>query len=50
MRECLWLVKHGIPFDVAFELDDVTRAAWCIVFSEMEGRTFDWSTMSFRGE
>jgi hypothetical protein len=33
---------------VAFELDDVTRAAWCIVFSEMEGREFDWSRMSFK--
>ncbi len=48
MREALWLVRNGIPFDVAFALDDVTRAAWCIVFSEMDGAEFDWSAMSFR--
>ena len=47
MRECLWLVRNGIPFDVAFGVDDVTRAAWCIVFSEMEGNRFDWSRMQF---
>ena len=48
MRECLWLVKNGIPFDVAFQLDDVTRAAWSIAFSEMEGAKFDWAAMRFR--
>ena len=48
MKECLWLIRNGIPFDVAFGVDDVTRAAWCIVFSEMEGRTFDWSAMRFK--
>lgn len=48
MREALWLVKNGVPFDVAFEVDDVTRAGWCIIFSEMEGQTFDFNTMSFR--
>jgi hypothetical protein len=47
VRECLWLVRNGIPFDVAFGVDDVTRAAWSIVFSEMEGNTFDWNRMEF---
>jgi len=36
-----------VPFDVAFSVDDVTRAAWCIVFSEMEGQKFNFETMSF---
>jgi hypothetical protein len=35
---------------VAFELDEVTRAAWCICFSEMEGNTFDWNAMRFKEE
>lgn len=48
MRECLWLVKNGIPFDVAFSLDDLTRAAWCITYSEMEGSAFDWDAMKFK--
>jgi len=43
----LWLVKNGVPFDVAFSIDDITREAWAIMFSEMEGRTFNWSAMRF---
>jgi hypothetical protein len=41
-------VKNGIPFDVAFRLDDVTRAAFAIAYSEMDGNTFDWNTMRFK--
>jgi hypothetical protein len=44
----LWLIKNGIPFDVAFALDDVRRGAFAIAFSEMEGNEFDWHTMSFK--
>lgn len=34
--------------DVAFQMDDVTRTAMCIVFSEQEcGETFDWDLMAF---
>lgn len=40
-------MRNGIPFDVAFQLDDVTRAAWSIVFSEMEGNKFNFNTMEF---
>jgi hypothetical protein len=47
VRESLWLVKGGIPFDLAFSLDEVTRAAFCIVLSEMEGSKFDWHRMDF---
>lgn len=47
MRECLWLIKNGIPFDVAFLLDDRTRTAWAIIFSEMAGNKFNWDRMEF---
>lgn len=50
IKECLWLVKNGVPFDVAFQLDDVTRAAWCITFSEMDGARFNWSSIKFEKE
>jgi hypothetical protein len=43
-------VRGGVPFDVAFSVDDITRAAWCITMSEFEGNTFDWSTMSFKDQ
>jgi hypothetical protein len=35
---------------VAFSLDDVTRAAWCIVYSEMEGNRFNWDSMTWEKE
>lgn len=48
MRECLWLVRNGIPFDIAFGLDEKKRTAWAIVFSEFEsGKTYNWNTMDF---
>jgi hypothetical protein len=44
----LWNVFNGVPFDVAFGLDDVTRAAFAIVFSEFNGGEFDWDQMQFK--
>jgi hypothetical protein len=41
-------VKNGIPFDLAFQLDEVTLAAYSIAFSELDGASFDWSTMKFK--
>lgn len=34
--------------DVAFQMDDVTRTAMCIVFSEQGGNEFDWHSMTFK--
>lgn len=41
-------MKNGIPFDVAFQADDTTRAAWSIIFSEHEGAKFDFGTMDWK--
>ncbi len=43
-------MRSGVPFDTAFSLDDVTRAAWCIIFSEFEGRRFNFNTMDWERE
>jgi hypothetical protein len=40
-------VKNGIPFDVAFSMDDVTRTGFAIILSEMEGSKFDWDSMRY---
>jgi hypothetical protein len=40
-------VQHGVPFDLAFQLDDETRAGFCIAFCEMEGARFNWNSMQF---
>lgn len=44
----MFLVEHGVPFDVAFALDDNTRAAMCIVITENNGRVFDWHRMDWK--
>lgn len=41
-------MKNGVPFDVAFQLDDLTRAGFCIILSEHSGAEWDWSTMRFK--
>jgi hypothetical protein len=47
LRECLWLVKNHVPFDIAFKLTPRERASWCIIMSEHDGGKFNWNTMSF---
>lgn len=47
IRECLFLVQNGVPLDVAFGLDEITRTGWCIVFSEINGETFNFHTMAY---
>ena len=43
--DSLWLVRNGIPFDVAFSLDQDERTAWIIVLGELNGRVWDWGAM-----
>lgn len=36
-------------FDLAFQLDDVERTAYCIIFSEQDSeKTFDFNSMSWK--
>jgi len=44
----MWLVRHGVPFDVAFALDDIKRTAFSIIVSEQGGAEFDWERMQFK--
>ena len=44
---CLWLVRNGVPFDVAFSLGDEERLAWVVIFGRFEGGTFDWRTRAW---
>lgn len=37
-----------MPFDLAFQLDDLYRAAFCIVFAGFHGNEFDWNTGQFK--
>jgi len=44
----LWLVKNGVPWSEAFELDQAEVMAFCVTFGEFEGGEFDWSSMQWR--
>ena len=44
---CLWLVKNGVPYDVAFSLDDADLLAHVIVLGEFEGLEWSWSSMQW---
>ena len=41
--ECLWLVRNGVPFDVAFSLDSTERLGWVVIFGRFEGGAFNWT-------
>ncbi len=42
LRSCLYLVKNGVPFDVAFTLEPHEVMAWSIIFGQMDGNEWDW--------
>jgi hypothetical protein len=43
----LWLVKNGVPYDVAFSLDPFDLYAYSIIFGEMAGNTWNWKRMAW---
>jgi hypothetical protein len=49
VRSVLWLIKNGIPFDVAFSLTWPEVLGWSILFIEIEsGKQYNWSTHKFQ--
>lgn len=48
MRNRLWLVKNGVPYDVAFSLPEVDVAAYGIVFNEFAGEEYDFNRMQWK--
>lgn len=40
--DCLFLVMNGIPFDVAFSLDDDMRLAWVVIIGQLKGMKYNW--------
>ena len=37
-----------MPFDVAFGLPEDERLAFVVVLGSLEGREFDWNTLSWK--
>jgi hypothetical protein len=46
-KNVLALIKNGIPFDVAFNLEWPEIIGWLVIFGEIEGQKFNWSTMKW---
>jgi len=47
LTDCLYLVRNGVPFDVAFSLPSDERTAFIIALGSLEGHTFDWEAQSW---
>jgi hypothetical protein len=43
--DCLYLIRNGVPFDVAFSLTPEDRLAWVVALGTLDGLTFDFATM-----
>jgi hypothetical protein len=42
--DSLYLVKNGVPFDVAFALPLRDRVAWIVALGMLNGGIYDWTT------
>jgi len=40
-------VKNGVPWDVAWSLEDGDVLAYCVAFGTFEGNEFDWQSMKW---
>jgi hypothetical protein len=46
--DCLFLVRNGVPFDVAFSLPPEDRLAWVVAIGTLDGNVFDFATMRWK--
>ena len=45
MRTSAYLVRNGVPFDVAFALYEHEKLAYGVIFGELEGGEYDWNSL-----
>ena len=48
--DSLYLVHHGVPFDVAFSLKQEERLHWVVVLGTIRGGTYDWASRRWVGQ
>jgi hypothetical protein len=46
--DSLYLCRNGVPFDVAFSLAPDERLAWVVAIGWLDGREFDFATMTWK--
>jgi len=44
----VYLVKNGVPFDVALSLPEEVATAWAIALGEQDGGEFDFVAMRWK--
>lgn len=45
--DCLYLLRNGVPFDIAFSLPPEERLAWIVAFGQLDGERFDFTRMEW---
>jgi hypothetical protein len=45
--DCLYLLRNGVPFDVAFSLPPEDRLAWIVALGRLDGGEFDFARMEW---
>jgi hypothetical protein len=48
LTDCLYLVKNGVPFDVAFALPDDERLAYVVAIGTLDGFEYDWDGLQWK--
>jgi hypothetical protein len=49
LADALYLVRRGVPYDVAMHLSPAQRLAFIVLMGEAEGGRFDWERMGWEG-
>lgn len=47
LMDCLYLVQCGVPYRVAFALDDAERVAYVVIYGTLSGLSFDWKRLQW---
>ncbi len=45
--DCLYLLRNGVPFDVAFSLPAEDRLGWIVALGCLDGGDFDFTRMEW---
>jgi len=48
VQQALFLVQHGVPFDVAFALEPHEALAFAVVIGQNLGREWSWDSLSWQ--
>jgi len=46
----LYLVRCGVPYDIAYGLDEAERMAYVVTFGTLDGLRFDWKRLAWEDD